>query len=219
MMNERRSFLKRTGVVLLGVAGVSAFVPHTGEGSQQQTQPAMIIDLNRCMGCHSCVIACKEQNLTPHGYFNTRIEIGEHGTFPDAWQTYTPELCHHCKDAPCIEACRYEATFSLKSGIVVTDWSRCRGDGACAEACPYNARFLDTQHGNKADKCDFCVTRLQQGLEPACVESCPSRARIFGDLGNPQGEFANYLARVQKDDANTGKMGDERLAYIGLRKS
>jgi Fe-S-cluster-containing dehydrogenase component len=125
--------------------------------------------------------------------FNTRIDIKEQGTYPLAYQTYTPDLCHQCGNAPCAQACTFDAIFSLASGIVMTDWNKCTGDGACVDACPYGARFLDKENGNKSDKCDFCLARLDLGLEPACVDACPSHARIFGDLAKPQGEFAEYL--------------------------
>ncbi len=212
-MEERRSFLKRTGIVLLGLAGTTAISPATGKGASPQKKPAMIIDINRCTGCHSCVIACKEQNITPTGYFNTRIETRQQGTYPSAWKIYTPALCHQCEDAPCVEACVNDATFQLRSGVVVVDWTLCQGDGDCLEACPYNARFLDAQNGNKADKCDFCIDRLVKGLEPACVEGCPSGARIFGDLVKPQGEFGEYLGRLEPEQKN-----GTRLFFTSARK-
>ncbi len=218
-MEERRAFLKRTGLVLLGLTGAATLSPVASRAENATARPAMIIDVNRCTGCHSCVIACKEQNLTPQGFFNTTIVTTEKGVFPNAWLTYTPELCHHCQNAPCIEACAYDATFALADGIVVTDWRLCAGDGACVEACPYNARFLDPNNGNKADKCDFCVDRLQKDLVPACIDSCPSHARVFGDLSNPQGEFANYLKLLKKDNPSLIKDHKERLFYTIAKKS
>lgn len=217
-MEERRTFLKRTGLILLGLAGsATAATGLAAANDKKQYRPAMIIDGNRCMGCHSCVIACKEQNHTPEGFFNTSIIQVEQGSFPKTWNVYTPELCHQCNDAPCVDACPSGASFQLDSGVVVVDWDKCVGDGACIDACPYEARFLDPLHNNKADKCDFCTPLLQQGLQPACVENCPSHARIFGDLNNPEGEFAKYLSETgQKQNLNTH---GERLIYTQSRKS
>jgi Fe-S-cluster-containing dehydrogenase component len=218
-MEQRRAFLKRTGLVLLGLTGAVTLSPEMSQADNSSPRPAMIIDVNRCTGCHSCVIACKEQNHTPKGYFNTSIVTREFGEFPKAWLTYTPELCHHCENAPCIEACGYEATFALANGIVVTDWALCTGDGACVDACPYDARFLDPNNGNKSDKCDFCINRLQKGLAPACVDSCASHARVFGDLSDPQGEFAVYLKQVKEDQPNVFNDHSERLFHSIARKS
>lgn len=218
-MQERRTFLKRTGLVLLGLAGAASAAPGISRSVEpEQSQPAMIIDLNRCTGCHSCVIACKEQNLTPQGHFNTRIETVTQGSFPDSWQTYTPELCHQCEDAPCVKACNTKASYQLRSGIVVVDWAKCIGDGACIEACSYDARFLDAGNDHKADKCDFCVTRLAKSLKPACVEGCPSQARIFGDLAAPKGEFARYLGKISAAEPDAVATRRERLFFSPATK-
>jgi Fe-S-cluster-containing dehydrogenase component len=192
-MEERRSFLKKSGLVILGLATVGLGQSKKNAMAATTAKVAMIIDLNRCLGCQSCVIACKQHNQTTSGFFNTRIELREKGTFPTARMSFTPKLCNQCEQAPCVRACSTGATFQLANGIVVTDWAQCIGDGACVTACPYNARFLDPESENKADKCDFCIGRLEKGLEPACVDACPAHARIFGDLNNPQGDFATYL--------------------------
>lgn len=206
-------------MALLGLAAVSGVAPAIGKGSSGRLyRPAMLIDVNRCMGCHSCVIACKEQNHTPKGFFNTRIETVEQGLFPRVWNSYMPEQCHHCDDAPCVDACQADASQQLSSGLVVVDWEKCTGDGACIDACPYGARFLDPQAGNKADKCDFCAPRLAKGLEPACVENCPSHARIFGDLEDPQGEFASCLAEIAGNDPASIQQHGERLFYTHASK-
>lgn len=219
-MEERRTFLKRTGLVLLGLAGSTALAPNSAKSSESKSfKPAIIIDVNRCMGCHSCVVACKEQNHTPKGFFNTWIKTIEKGTYPNTWNSYTPEQCHQCNNAPCVDACPTGASIQLGSGIVVVDWDKCVGDGACADACPYDAIFQDPLAGNKADKCDFCAPQLAKGLKPACVENCPSRARIFGDLANPQGEFATYLAEIAGNDAGKIEKHGERLFHTRASKS
>lgn len=188
----RRAFIKNGilfsisagGIMLSGRAGFSA----TGK-----ERWGMIIDLNRCMGCQSCTVACKNQNQTLENRFSTSVIEKETGEYPDSRFSFTPIQCNHCDDPPCVPVCPEDATFKLANGIVVTDWNKCVGNGACVEACPYNARFLDPRFGNKADKCDFCLNRLELGLEPACVEACAPKARIWGDFNNPSGEFAEYI--------------------------
>ena len=191
-MQSRRLFI-RNGLIVIGLAGV---VKVPGALASTSTPKwAMIIDVNRCTGCQSCVIACKAQNKTAADQFNTRVLSLEDGNFPEARVIFTPVQCNHCEDPRCVPACPLEATYKLPNGIVVTDWEKCESYGACVPACPYGARFLDERHGNKVDKCDFCLNRLEQGLLPACVESCEANARVFGDLNNPTGEFAEYLKR------------------------
>lgn len=204
-MNNRREFLKKTGVLVVGAAVTNTESVHAKKSTEKW---AMIIDLNRCTGCQSCVIACKNQSKTSAGEFNTKVLSIETGSYPAARIVYTPVQCNHCDDPPCVASCPAHATFKLTNGIVVTDWDKCRSNGACVAACPYEARHLAPQYDNKVDKCDFCHNRLEKNLQPACVESCPSKARVFGDLHNPQEEFAVYLENkkviVRKPGKNTG---------------
>ena len=192
-MNNRRLFMKNGLLAIVGIAGLA-------KGAKSEAAPpsqkwGMIIDLNRCTGCQACVIACKAQNKTAPDRFNTKVLSLEDGHYPESRVIFTPVQCNHCEDPRCVPACPLEATFKLPNGIVVTDWDKCESYGACVPACPYGARFLDERHGNKVDKCDFCLNRLDQGLLPACVESCEANARLFGDMDAPAGEFAEYLAR------------------------
>ncbi|MFW5936580.1 MAG: 4Fe-4S dicluster domain-containing protein [Desulfosalsimonas sp.] len=193
-METRRKFLKN-GLLFSLAAGtlVSTGCARHPFKTTSGHQWAMIIDLNRCTGCQSCVIACKLQTHTAQNCFNTQIIEKETGGFPASRVVFTPLQCQHCENPPCVSACPQQATFKLANGIVVTDWSRCIADGACVDACPYGVRFPDPRFGNRVDKCDFCIDRLRQGLVPACVEACAPGARIWGDLNHPTGEFAEYL--------------------------
>lgn len=222
---DRRRFIKKSGLVLLGSAAATGMASVAmAEGAPKW---AMIIDLNRCTGCQSCVIACKNQSKTTTGNFNTQILSVETGRYPATRIVYTPVQCNQCDTPPCVAACPVGATFKLDNGIVVTDWDKCRADGPCAEACvwkcPYGARSLDSRFGNKADKCDFCLDRLAQGLEPACVESCPSKARIFGDINRPLGEFAAYLKKsglkTRKAGLKAGLKTGPQVHYLPLRQA
>ncbi len=186
---SKRLFLKSSLVMLAGMV----LHPKRVLADARHPEWTMIVDVNRCIGCQSCVIACKAQNDTAEGNFNTRVLTAE-SSLPPAY-TFMPVMCNQCENAPCVRACPREATFRRKDGIVVTDWNRCDGSGDCIAACPYNARSLDSTHGNRSDKCDFCLDRLEQGLAPACVEACASGARVFGDAANPVGEMASYLRR------------------------
>lgn len=197
-MDGRRQFIKNGLLLCLGAGGAvisqgcSTFPPSHG-----QTW-AMIIDPSRCSGCQSCMVACKLQSRTAKERFNTTITATEGRDDGQAKIYFTPQLCRHCSDAPCVAACPTGAAFIHSSGLVMTDWQRCDGNGACIEACPYDARFADPRFSNRADKCDLCIHRLTEGLVPACVENCPTEARIFGRFDAPEGEFARYLQQIKE---------------------
>lgn len=170
--------------MLAGVAGLEAGRPAPSTTANSAYRYIMIIDLNRCNGCQSCIIACKGRNRTSRGSFLTRVEVVETSQGPPIH--FVPTLCNQCEEAPCAAACPEKATYKLDdSNIVFTDWKRCKGLGDCVQACPYGARHLDARFSNRSDKCDFCLDRIQRGQPPACVEHYPPRARIFGDRNQP----------------------------------
>jgi tetrathionate reductase subunit B len=213
---SKRSFLKG-GLLTLAAA---ACLPDLGHA---QTAPApqrwaMIIDPNRCTGCQACVIACKGRNDTAPRQFNTQILIGETGSGSQARSSFQPVQCNQCENPPCVPVCPTKATFKLPNGIVVTDWNLCNGSGDCVAACPYGARFLDPRHGNRVDKCDFCLDRLERGLAPSCVESCSPNARLFGDLNDPKGEFAAYLKRAGLQPRHPELNITTSISYVPARQ-
>ena len=119
-------------------------------------------------------------------------------------------LCNHCEEPPCVRVCPTQATWKRKSdGIVMMDWHRCIGCRYCMAACPYGSRSFNwvdprpyIQHLNPdfptrtkgvVEKCDFCAERLAVGKMPACVEACPEKALVFGDLADPNSEIRQFL--------------------------
>ncbi|MDP3707637.1 MAG: 4Fe-4S dicluster domain-containing protein, partial [Polaromonas sp.] len=147
---------------------------------------AMVVDVQKCIGCQACTVSCIMENDVPANSFRTVTSTYE---VHDGKRTGTymlPRLCNHCDEPPCIPVCPVGATFQRKDGIVVVDGDRCVGCAYCVQACPYDARFINHDTG-KADKCTFCAHRVDAGLLPACVETCVGGARIFGDLNDPKG--------------------------------
>ncbi|MGE3271390.1 MAG: 4Fe-4S dicluster domain-containing protein, partial [Chloroflexota bacterium] len=104
----------------------------------------------------------------------------------------------HCDDPPCVAACPTGATFQSPEGVVLTNDDRCAGCKACITACPYGMRYLHTE--GYVDKCTYCYHRLKEGRQPACVETCPTSARIFGDLEDPQGPIQRAMAESRSVD-------------------
>ncbi len=218
-MEERRKFLVQSGALLLGAAGLKPVLAGQDRNREQPVRWGMIIDLNRCTGCQSCVIACKNRNHTARNQFNTRILIREEVFARGRGLLFTPIQCNQCEDPSCVAACDRQATFQLDNGVVVTDWSRCDGCGDCIEACPYGARFADPAHGNRVDKCDFCLDRLVAGGVPSCVEACSSGARLFGDLLRPAGEFARCLRDPQLTLRDSDRTDGAAVRYIPHRQA
>jgi Fe-S-cluster-containing dehydrogenase component len=166
----------------------------------------MAIDVNRCIGCGRCVQACKVENDVPDEpyFFRTWVEryhIFEDGTVEvdspnGAIEGFTkkaefsqnvirsffvPKLCNQCDNPPFVQVCPVGATFKTPDGVILIDPEHCIGCGYCIQACPYGARFINPET-NTVDKCTFCYHRLVKGMAPACVEACPTQARIFGEL-------------------------------------
>jgi molybdopterin-containing oxidoreductase family iron-sulfur binding subunit len=174
---------------------------------------SMLIDLTRCIGCDACTVACKQENGTPADVFFARVLNVEAGTYPDVKRVYLPLLCNHCENPACLKACPNKAIFRREDGIVLIDQDRCKGTGACVSACPYGNIILTEKDNwylpedepyekehikprlqeNKARKCTLCAHRVDEGLEPACVVACPTTARIFGDLDDPDSKISRYV--------------------------
>ena len=145
-------------------------------------QHGFSFDMSRCSGCMACVVACQDQNDTPEGgqSFRQLIQL-EQGEYPTAQIAFVTLACFHCSDAPCLQVCPKGAIFRDEvSGIIDVDKDLCIGCRACALVCPFGApRFTAWE---KMEKCHFCIDRVNHGLEPACVHTCPTRALGFGTL-------------------------------------
>lgn len=173
----------------------------------------MLVDLRTCIGCHACSVACKSEFDVPLGVFRDTVKYVEDGKYPHATRHFLPVLCNHCEDAPCLSACPTGAIFKPEGQAVVINKSVCNANKVCMTACPYGAIYIDPFE-NVAQKCTFCEHRTAQGLMPACVDACPTRCRIFGDLDDPTSEVAQKAASnttaVWKPDAKT----KPRVLYI-----
>lgn len=180
----------------------------------------MVVDTARCMGCQTCSVACKVENNQPDGIWWNRVltnggeamdtPAGEH---PDLDTQYLTVACQHCENPPCVDACPVGATWKDdETGIVMQDPSACIGCRYCVVACPYTGvrqfNFDEPQYATghpvgaaeaqvhqkgTVSKCTFCAHRLAKGELPACIETCPARARTFGDLNDPDSDVSRLL--------------------------
>ncbi|MFQ5776700.1 MAG: 4Fe-4S dicluster domain-containing protein [Terriglobia bacterium] len=173
----------------------------------------LVIDLKRCVGCNACTLACKQEHGTPPDVHFARVVTREVGTYPKTKRTFLPVLCNHCAEATCERVCPTGATYIRPDGIVMVDHEKCIGCRACAVACPYmNRHFIEEEMLQSGDrmsafdlvkfaeftpgtmaKCTLCAHRIDKGLEPACVVTCPTECRIFGDLEDKDGRLQRLI--------------------------
>ncbi|MHB1096468.1 MAG: 4Fe-4S dicluster domain-containing protein [Gemmatimonadaceae bacterium] len=166
----------------------------------------MVIDTVRCVGCMDCVVACKTENNVPEGFNRDWIAYDVHGTFPTVHMEIRSERCNHCDNPPCVSCCPTGASHVHDvGGVVLVDPDKCIGCKGCVASCPYGARFIHPD--GYADKCTFCIHRVEQGLKPACVSVCPTHCMHFGDLDDPNSDVSQLLAsrnhHVLMPDAGT----------------
>ena len=173
-----------------------------------------VIDHRRCIGCHACTVACKEENRVPLGAFRTWVKYVERGTFPDTRRYFSVLRCNHCDHAPCVTICPTVALYRRADGIVDFDGRRCIGCKSCMQACPYDALYIDPAT-NTAAKCNYCAHRIEVGLEPACVIVCPEQAIIAGDLDDPRTPIARLVAREQVDVRKPEQSTRPKVFYVG----
>jgi sulfite dehydrogenase (quinone) subunit SoeB len=175
----------------------------------------LVIDLDTCVGCHACAVSCKEWNsggklgpLTdddkqgpePDGVWLNRVHSYEVGGEGCSRTVNLPRSCLHCEDALCVTVCPTGASYKrAEDGIVLIDPEICIGCKLCSWACPYGAREFDEEEGVMR-KCTLCVDRIydrtlpEAEREPACVAACPTRARHFGDLADPESQVSRLVA-------------------------
>lgn len=152
---------------------------------------AMSVDLTTCVACDACVIACKEENNVPDGYSRDWTEQYLSGEFPNLSLELFSNRCQHCSNAPCVAACPTKASYITEDGLVLIDRDKCVECKHCVVACPYGARYHFP--GRWVDKCSFCDHRIGTGRSTACVEVCPTRSLMFGDLDDPNSEISKAI--------------------------
>lgn len=154
------------------------------------------LDQTRCIGCYTCVVACKDWHDVEAGPASWRRVITiERGKFPNIFVAFLPTACYHCADPSCISACPIDAISKRKAdGIVVVDREKCLGKdacGLCKEACPYEVPQFGAEENAKAQRCNFCLDRLAEGKKPICVAACPTRALDAGPLDELKAKYGD----------------------------
>lgn len=234
---SRRAFLKKAlaagGFMAAGMVNHFNAVIIAAEKPKDPGKPwwGYGIDIEKCIGCGRCANACKTENNVPRQpfYFRTWVEQytikndgsvkveSPNGGIDGFKQTvpaeeifksfFVPKMCNHCYKSPCVQACPVGATYETPDGVVLVDESYCLGCRYCVQACPYGCRYIHPEK-NVADKCTLCYHRISKGKTTACVEVCPTQARIIGDLNDKSGPLVKFLREhtclVLKPHLNTG---------------
>jgi protein NrfC len=201
---ERRTFLRAglaitglfMGGTILSLTSVRNAESAIGAMPKSEKYPykphySMVMRQNHCIDCQLCMEACVKTNHVPSYGYRTIILERTRNIGPGKQETiFMPVLCNQCNEPPCVRVCPTVATYKDKTtGIVMMENKKCIGCKTCMAACPYNARYFN-EEVRAVDKCNFCIdTRLSKGMkDTACVEACPAKVRIFGDLSDPNSE-------------------------------
>lgn len=189
----------------------------------------MVIDITRCNGCYTCFLACRDEywnnDYPPYslaqpftGQFWTRVIEKERGKYPKVKVAYIHLQCMHCQDAPCAKVAQNNAVYERPDGIVIIDPEKAVGQKEIVSACPYRVIFWNEEK-NIPQKCTFCAHLLDKGWkEPRCVEACPTGARVFGDLDDPNSEVSKLIASEKVETLHPEYELKPRVYYIGLPK-
>ena len=199
---------------------------------------AYLIDTQKCIGCGSCVRACRAENAVPDGFYRTWVEryaVGMEGSHVDSPEGgmdgfpplavgftvtksfFVPKMCNHCKATPCIQVCPVGASYRTKDGVVMVDGERCIGCAYCVQACPYGSRFLNPST-HTAEKCTWCYHRITKGLRPACVEVCPTGTRQFGDMKREDDPVRQAIEHERVEILQAHLLTEPRCYYLHLDK-
>ena len=196
----------------------------------------LVIDSNRCTGCYACLVACKSENSTAPGVSWIRIEEKEAGEYPKVSRTYTPMLCMQCGEMPCAQGCPTEAITKDGAGVVLIDQEKCICENTkpCVAACPFGVLTVnnkkrtyfpnyltpfekeayESHHQGAVEKCDLCYHRITNALLPACAQSCPTQAILFGDLEKRESNLAQLVAGGDAVPLNSELKVDPSVFYL-----
>ncbi len=171
----------------------------------------MLINTKKCVGCYACRVGCQMINGLDSDKAFIHYEELETGSYPNVYAENVPVQCMHCEDAPCQSVCPTGATYTTDSGVVLVEEGKCIGCKYCMAACPYGVRVQ--LHSGVVEKCRFCWYEGEPGNPPACVGTCITGARIFGDLDDPNSEINQAIARYNAQPL-ASDLTESKIFYV-----
>ncbi|MBM6663515.1 4Fe-4S dicluster domain-containing protein [Flavonifractor plautii] len=161
-------------------------------------QFTFVVDVDRCIGCKGCQVACKMENCVALGEGRNKVcTIGPNGVYPDLELYFLPTMCQQCENPSCVQACPTGACYKREEDeVILVDQDRCVGCGSCRRACPYQM-IRSSRELRTADKCTLCAQLRAVGDTPACVRNCSGGALHYGDINDPSSEVSKLLAETE----------------------
>ncbi|GIK60135.1 MAG: 4Fe-4S dicluster domain-containing protein [Ignavibacteriota bacterium] len=196
-------------------------------------EKGLLFDVTLCVGCGACYQACKEQNnlkQTSNDFLKDHLSDNTFTIVEQYDNLYARKLCMHCNDPACVSVCLVGAIKKQESGAVVYDADKCIGCRYCMQACPHHVpRYEWSSTQPRIKKCNMCTERVSKGQLPACVDSCPTEATLFGDkeqlieiakkrlLNNPEKYYQHIYGLEEAGGSNVMILSPvpfEQLGYI-----
>ncbi len=227
---SRRQFLKASGfagaatALVTGTAAAQTVSPNLEGTSENGQNPAtnrmaMLMDNSLCVNCHSCRLACQNENKLPVTEKYIRFDYIETGRFPNVKRLLNRHSCMHCEEAPCIGVCPVNALEKGAEGFTHTDFETCIGCGVCLHVCPFEVPVISEEAGTgkpKMYKCNGCRHLIAAGIAPACATNCITGAVQYGTWDEMRAKAEERVAKLRATSPGANVYGIDEQGGLGL---